>query len=332
MRYDPASRPLRALLVGRGVRRDRRRAQGARPEVGDLLCLGPREPRDVLSLRAVRAHVRHNNLPDSSNMCHETTSVALKAGDRRGRRDGRLRRPRTNATPCSSSGRTPGRTARASCTRCRTPRSAACRSSPSIPCARKGWRSSSTRRTRCEMLTGRETRISSQYHQVRPGGDIAVDPGHLQARARRRRRRARPTGKRVLDVDFIEQHTTRLRGVRGQGAGDAVGRDRAPNRALTRQAIESAARGLRRGRAGHRRLRHGADPARARLRERRHARRTCCCCRGNIGRDGTRDLAGARPLQRPGPAHRRDHREARARAARQDRARSSASSRRATRA
>ena len=24
------------------------------------------------------------------------------------------------------------------------------------------------------MLTGKETRISSQYHQVRPGGDIAV--------------------------------------------------------------------------------------------------------------------------------------------------------------
>ena len=41
--------------------------------------------------------------------------------------------------------------------------------------------------------------------------------------------------------------------------------------------------------------------------------------RGNIGRDGRGHLAGARPFQRAGPAHRRHHREARAGAARQAR-------------
>ena len=33
----------------------------------------------------------NNNLPDSSNMCHETTSVGAEEGDRRRRRHRRLR-------------------------------------------------------------------------------------------------------------------------------------------------------------------------------------------------------------------------------------------------
>jgi molybdopterin-dependent oxidoreductase alpha subunit len=59
-----------------------------------------------------------------------------------------------------------------------------------------------------EMLTGAETRISTQYHQVKAGGDIAVLLGlckyvldadaELQAR----------TGERIVDADFIAAHTT----------------------------------------------------------------------------------------------------------------------------
>ena len=57
-----------------------------------------------------------------------------------------------------------------------------------------------------EMLTGKETRISSQYHQVKIGGDIAVMLGickHVFAADDK----ARAEGKRVLDMPFIEQHT-----------------------------------------------------------------------------------------------------------------------------
>ena len=56
------------------------------------------------------------------------------------------------------------------------------------------------------MLTGHETRISTQYHQVRPGGDIATILGickHVLAADDA----ARPQGKRVLDADFIARHT-----------------------------------------------------------------------------------------------------------------------------
>ena len=58
-----------------------------------------------------------------------------------------------------------------------------------------------------EMLTGRETRISTQYHQVRPGGDIAAILGvckHVFAADDDAKR----NGRRVLDADFIKSHTT----------------------------------------------------------------------------------------------------------------------------
>jgi molybdopterin-dependent oxidoreductase alpha subunit len=57
-----------------------------------------------------------------------------------------------------------------------------------------------------EMLTGKETVISSQYHQVKAGGDIAVILGickHVFAADEQ----AKANGRRVLDVPFIEQHT-----------------------------------------------------------------------------------------------------------------------------
>ena len=56
-----------------------------------------------------------------------------------------------------------------------------------------------------EMLTGAETKLSTQYHQVSPGGDIAVLLGmckHVLAADDK----AESSGPRVLEVDFIDQH------------------------------------------------------------------------------------------------------------------------------
>src|SRR5579883_2234137 len=57
-----------------------------------------------------------------------------------------------------------------------------------------------------EMLTGKETRISTQYHQVKPGGDIAAIMG-LCKYVIAADDAAKAKGKRVLDADFIERHT-----------------------------------------------------------------------------------------------------------------------------
>ena len=122
----------------------------------------------------------------------------------------------------------------------------------------------------------------------------------------------------MLDRDFIEQHTQRFRRLRGRRARHDLGRDRARIRPDARRRIEAAAQvyveaervigiyGM--GLTQHV---HGFDNVamlvnllllQGQYRPRRH-----------------RHLARARPFQRAGPAHRRHHREAGTRAARQAR-------------
>ena len=77
--------------------------------------------------------------------------------------------------------------------------------------------------------------------------------------------------------------------------------------------------------AVHGHLRHGPHPARRRGRERADAGQPAAAARQHR-QAGRGRLPGARPLERPGPAHGRHHREAGARAARQARRNSTASS------
>jgi molybdopterin-dependent oxidoreductase alpha subunit len=148
----------------------------------------------------------NNNLPDSSNMCHETTSVALKkvigAGVGTVVFD--------DLQKCDAMiffGQNPGTN---------SPRflhpleDAAKRGVPIItfnPVRERGLEFFTNPQNLVEMLTGQETKISAQYHQVRPGGDIAVLLGlckHVFAADDAER----SEGRRVLDADFIAQHTS----------------------------------------------------------------------------------------------------------------------------
>ena len=58
-----------------------------------------------------------------------------------------------------------------------------------------------------EMLTLAETQISTQYHQLQPGGDLAVARRHVEGAARMDDEAKVAGAERVIDVDFIEQHT-----------------------------------------------------------------------------------------------------------------------------
>ena len=51
LRYDAATDTYIPWRLGRGLRGDRRRTQGARSEIGRLLCVGARQSRDVVPLR-----------------------------------------------------------------------------------------------------------------------------------------------------------------------------------------------------------------------------------------------------------------------------------------
>ncbi|MDX6804995.1 FdhF/YdeP family oxidoreductase [Terrihabitans rhizophilus] len=150
----------------------------------------------------------NNNLPDSSNMCHETTSVALKKSI--GASVGTV--VFDDLAKCDAMfffGQNTG----SNSPRFLHPLQEAAKRGVKIitfnPVREKGLESFTNPQSPVEMLTGDETRISTQYHQVRPGGDIAVLLGlckHVFAADDA----AKAQGRRVLDTAFLEQHTSGL--------------------------------------------------------------------------------------------------------------------------
>ena len=149
-----------------------------------------------------------NNLPDSSNMCHETTGVALKKSIGVGVGTTVF----DDFAKCDAMfffGQNPG----SNSPRFLHPLQEAAKRGVQIitfnPVREKGLEAFVNPQNPTEMLTGKETVISSQYHQVKVGGDIAVILGickHVFAADDA----AKPKGKRVLDTAFIEQHTSGL--------------------------------------------------------------------------------------------------------------------------
>ncbi|MFG5119387.1 FdhF/YdeP family oxidoreductase [Methylorubrum sp. POS3] len=147
-----------------------------------------------------------NNLPDSSNMCHESTSKALPQsigvsvgttvledfettdlilffGQNVGSNAPRMLHPLQDARR---------------------------RGVPIItfnPLRERGLERFTNPQSPIEMLTKSSTQISTQYHQVKAGGDIAAITGickALFAADREAKAQGRP---RILDVGFIEEHT-----------------------------------------------------------------------------------------------------------------------------
>jgi molybdopterin-dependent oxidoreductase alpha subunit len=147
----------------------------------------------------------HNNMPDCSNMCHETTSVGLKKvigvgvgtvvyddlaqadamfffGQNTGSNSPRLLHPLQDAAK---------------------------RGVPIVtfnPIREKGLDVFINPQNPAEMLTGKETRISTHYYQLKPGGDIAALMG-LCKYVLEADEVAKRKGARAVDADFIEQHT-----------------------------------------------------------------------------------------------------------------------------
>ena len=149
----------------------------------------------------------NNNLPDSSNMCHETTSVALKKvigvsvgtcvlsdfhhcdsifffGQNPGTNSPRLLHPLQEAVKRG------------------------CKIVTFNPIREKGLEVFKNPQSPVEMLTPKATQISTLYLQVKAGGDIAAIMGMIKYVLAEEERQWREKQQHVLDVDFLEQHTT----------------------------------------------------------------------------------------------------------------------------
>ncbi len=181
-----------------------------------------------------------NNLPDSSNMCHETTGKALNKSV--GVPVGTVTLDDFDKTDAifffgqntgSNSPRMLHELQRAS------------KRGVSIvtfnPLRERGSERFTNPQDPIEMLTGAETRISCQYHQVSAGGDIAAIMGMCKQVIEMDDAAIRNGAPRVIDHDFIAQHTSGFDAFAEQ-AREADWNEIERISGLARSAIQDAAR------------------------------------------------------------------------------------------
>jgi molybdopterin-dependent oxidoreductase alpha subunit len=179
-----------------------------------------------------------NNLPDSSNMCHESTSVGLQASI--GAPVGTTTLDDLDHTDCIFFfGQNPG----SNSPRALHPLQQARRRDVPIitfnPIRERGLELFTSPQSPAEMLVKPPTPISSQYHQVRLGGDIAAIMGIAKALITLDDD-AREQGMAVLDHAFIAEQTDGFenfeRSVRDMAWAEIEQRS-----GLTRNALEATA-------------------------------------------------------------------------------------------
>ena len=175
-----------------------------------------------------------NNLPDCSNMCHESSGVALKRGDRhrqghRHARGLRPRRPDPDHRP-EPGHQPPAHADHAAGTR----RGAADRSSRSTRCARSGWRASRTRRSRSSCSDG-GTPIAAMHLPVRVGGDVALLKGVMKELLDEDGRRDRARASTTTSSRATPRASRRSRRARRRAVGRLVERERGRPRADARR-------------------------------------------------------------------------------------------------
>lgn len=148
----------------------------------------------------------NNNLPDSSNMCHETTSVGLSESI--GSPVGTVLLQDFEQTDCIFSfGQNVGTNAPRLLHQLQEVRE---RDVPIVvfnPLRERGWEAFVNPQRPTQMLTNSPTQIATQYHQVRAGGDIAAMMGMARALFEFDDKAQADGAKRVLDVAFIAEHT-----------------------------------------------------------------------------------------------------------------------------
>ena len=147
----------------------------------------------------------NQNLPDSSNMCHESTSVGLKSAI--GEPVGTTRLEDFEHTDAIFFfGQNVGSNAPRMLHPLRDARKRGCEIVVFNPLRERGLERFTDPQNPREMLMRDETRIATQYHQLRAGGDIAAMTGIAKLLAEWDDAAKASGGERVLDWPFLDQH------------------------------------------------------------------------------------------------------------------------------
>ncbi len=180
-----------------------------------------------------------NNLPDSSNMCHESTSVAL---------------PKTLGAPIGTVrlddfeqtdaifffGQNVGVNSPRMLHQLQDARKRGIEIVTFNPLRERGLVNFVDPQSVPQMATNHATVISTQYHQVRSGGDTAAIMGMCKVMIEADDIAATTGAPRVLDVDFIAEHTHGFEAL-AASARDFAWVDIERESGLTRAALEAAA-------------------------------------------------------------------------------------------
>jgi molybdopterin-dependent oxidoreductase alpha subunit len=181
-----------------------------------------------------------NNFPDCSNMCHEATSVGLAKSIGIGKGTVTLD-DFEEADAVFSFGHNPGTNHPRMLS---TLREVSRRGAPIIainPMRERGLERFQDPQAPVEMATLGATKISSAYHLVKVGGDLALLKGIIKALLEADAADLAAGGKGLLDRDFIRDHTNGIEGLRADI--DQVRWDEVCEiSGLTRVAIEGIAR------------------------------------------------------------------------------------------
>lgn len=143
-----------------------------------------------------------NNMPDSSNYCHESSGMAL--GSTLGVGKATITREDfEHAEAIFVFGQNPGTNHPRMLGDLREAALRGCRVVVFNPMLEPGLRSFADPQSAKETLTGHGARIATEYFQVRVGGDLAALTGMAKAVLE-----AEQAGGQVLDHDFIARHTS----------------------------------------------------------------------------------------------------------------------------
>jgi len=148
----------------------------------------------------------NQNLPDSSNMCHESTSVGLKSAI--GVPVGTTQLRDFEECDCILFfGQNVGSNAPRMLHDLRSARKRGVEIITFNPLKERGLERFTDPQNAIEMTTGGETQISTQYHQVKTGGDIAAMLGIAKFLVEWDDAALAVGDPPVLDRDFVAQHT-----------------------------------------------------------------------------------------------------------------------------
>jgi molybdopterin-dependent oxidoreductase alpha subunit len=181
----------------------------------------------------------NNNLPQSSNMCHETTSVGLTKVI--GSPVGTIVWEDLAETEAFFFfGQNPGTNSPRFLHPLKDLKDRGGKIVTFNPVIEQGLVSFVDPQSPSAMLTGKETRISDQYHQLKAGGDVAAILGLCKCVVQADDE-ARAAGKaEVIDHDFVKQHTTGFDGFI-QSCRDTAWTDIEQESGLTEAALRAAA-------------------------------------------------------------------------------------------